>query len=58
MTIQYNSTQYSSNPIVMPNRISYQDLELDYVIYTGYYRREMNEDDVLKQPHLLSSASF
>lgn len=42
----------------MPNRISYQDLELDYVIYTGYYRREMNEDDVLKQPHLLSSASF
>ena len=43
----------------MPNRISYQDLELDYVIYPGYYRREMNvDDDVFKAATSIIKCQF
>lgn len=59
LPIQYKATQYGYNPIVMPNRISYQDLELDYVIYPVYYRREMNvDDDVFKAATSIIKCKF
>lgn len=59
LPIQYKSTQYGFNPIVMPNFLDYKDLELDYVIYPGYYYREMNvDDDVFKAATSIIKCQF
>lgn len=58
LPIQYKAMQYGYNPIVMPNHISYNDLELDYVIYPEYYHREVNEDDVFKAATSIIECQF